>query len=65
MKFVDVKQYGFIVEPRYYFYGWSRSPEIKGRVSAVEALLLAKALLPRGYNFKTRFFPAVLPQGTL
>lgn len=52
MKFVDVKKYKFIAEPRYYFYGWSKSPKILGRESVVKALAEAKNFLPKGYNFK-------------
>jgi len=52
IKFVDVKKYGFITEPRYYFWGWSNSPKILARNSAVKALIRAKRFLPKGYNFK-------------
>ncbi|HEV8601166.1 MAG TPA: M15 family metallopeptidase [Patescibacteria group bacterium] len=52
MKFVDVSKYGFIVEPRYYFFGWTNSPVIIGRPSAVKALVKARKFLPKGYNFK-------------
>lgn len=52
LKFVDVKKYGFAVEPRYYFYGWEKFPAIMGRESAVKALIEAKKFLPRGFNFK-------------
>lgn len=38
IKFVDIKKYGFVVEPRYYFYGWSKSARILARKSLVEAL---------------------------
>lgn len=51
-RFVDVKKYGFLSESRYYFYGWSKTPEIKGRKSVVRALVQAKKFLPKGYNFK-------------
>jgi len=53
IKFVDVKKYGFITEPRYYFCGWAKSPKVLGRYSAVKALIKAKRFLPKGYNFKT------------
>lgn len=33
MKFVDLAKYKFIIEPRYYFYGWSSSPKITARQS--------------------------------
>jgi len=52
IKFVGVKRYGFIVEPRYYFWGWSKSPKILARNSALRALIKAKKFLPKGYNFK-------------
>lgn len=52
IKFVDVGKYGFIAEPRYFFYGWSKSPRILARDSAVKALIKARRLLPKGYNFK-------------
>lgn len=52
MRFVNVEKYGFVVEPRYYFYGWAKSPKIFGRESAVKALAKAKKFLPGGYNFK-------------
>jgi zinc D-Ala-D-Ala dipeptidase len=52
IRIVDVKKYGFVIEPRYFFYGWSKSAEIKGRESAVKALVRARKLLPKGYNFK-------------
>ena len=52
IKFVEVKRYGFITEPRYYFWGWNKSPRILARNSAVRALIKAKKLLPKGYNFK-------------
>jgi D-alanyl-D-alanine dipeptidase len=52
MRFVDVSKHGFVVEPRYYFFGWSTSPVILGRESAVKALVKARSYLPKGYNFK-------------
>jgi len=52
IRFVDVKKCGFVTEPRYYFYGWSKTPKIIGRESVVKALVRAKKLLPKGYNFK-------------
>lgn len=51
-EYVNVKDYGFICEPRYYFFGWSKSPKILARISVVKALVKAKKLLPKGYNFK-------------
>jgi D-alanyl-D-alanine dipeptidase len=52
IKFVDVKKYGFVAEPRYYFWGWSNSPKILARSSALRALIKAKRFFPKGYNFK-------------
>lgn len=52
IKFVDVKKYGFITEPRYYFWGWSNFSKILARDSAVKALVKAKRFLPKGHNFK-------------
>lgn len=52
MKLVSLAKYRFILEPRYHFYGWSKSPEILARPSAVKALIKARSLLPKGYNFK-------------
>ncbi len=52
MKFIDLKRFCFVLEPRYYFFGWSKSPRILARPSTVEALVEARSLLPRGYNFK-------------
>lgn len=52
IKFVDVRNYGFITEPRYYFYGWSKSSKVLGRDSVVKALIKARRFLPKGYNFK-------------
>jgi zinc D-Ala-D-Ala dipeptidase len=52
MKYVDVSEYGFVIEPRYYYYGWSRSDKVLGRAGAVQALIKAKRYLPKGWNFK-------------
>ena len=52
IELIDLKKYGFVLEPRYYFFGWSKSSKILGRKSAVQALLKAKNILPKGYNFK-------------
>ena len=52
MNFVDLSDHKFIVEPRYYYYGWSASPKVLGRSSAVKALVHARNLLPKGWNFK-------------
>jgi zinc D-Ala-D-Ala dipeptidase len=52
MKFVDLEKYGLLVEPRYYYFGWTKEPRVLGRKSAVKALLRAQKLLPKGYKFK-------------
>lgn len=52
MTFVKLAKYGFLLEPRYYFYGWSTSPDILARKSLADALVRARKLLPKGYNFK-------------
>ncbi|MFA7662521.1 MAG: M15 family metallopeptidase [Patescibacteria group bacterium] len=52
IKFIDIKKCGFITEPRYYFYGWSKTSKIMGRESSVKALVRARKLLPKGYAFK-------------
>ncbi|MGE5297903.1 MAG: M15 family metallopeptidase [Acidobacteriaceae bacterium] len=51
-KFADASKYGFLIEPRYYYFGWSNSPKVLGRPAVLEALVKARALLPKGYNFK-------------
>ena len=52
LKFIDIKKYGFVVEPRYFFYGWAKSPKILARKSLVKALIKARRFLPKGWNFK-------------
>ncbi|HYC79646.1 MAG TPA: M15 family metallopeptidase [Candidatus Binatia bacterium] len=52
MKFVDLQKYGFLIEPRYYFFGWTKEKRVMGRESAVKALLRAQKLLPAGHRFK-------------
>lgn len=52
LRLVNVVKYGFVAEPRYYFFGWAKSSKIVGRDAAVKALVKAKRLLPKGYNFK-------------
>lgn len=51
-KYFDVHTFGLVTEPRYYFYGWAKSPRIFARASALHALVNAKKVLPKGYNFK-------------
>lgn len=52
MKFIDLAKRGFVIEPRYYFFGWTREPRILGRINAVKALQKAQQFLPKGYRFK-------------
>jgi D-alanyl-D-alanine dipeptidase len=52
MKLVRLARYKFIVEPRYYYFGWSKLPHIVGRPTLVKALVRARTYLPKGYNFK-------------
>lgn len=52
MRFIEVKKYKFVTEPRYYFYGWSKSPKVVVRPSALKALVKARKFLPKGFNFK-------------
>jgi len=42
----------FILDPKYFEWGFSETPEMKLRGKIVERLLAAKALLPSGWNFK-------------
>jgi D-alanyl-D-alanine dipeptidase len=52
LKMVNLKDFGFLVEPRYYFYGWSNLKSCYARQSVTKKLLEAKKYLPKGYNFK-------------
>lgn len=52
LKFVDLRKYGFMIEPKYYFYGWTRSAKVLARKSVAKNLVEAKSYLPEGYNFK-------------
>jgi D-alanyl-D-alanine dipeptidase len=52
LKLVDLAKYGFLVEPRYYFYGWSKMKSCFARSSVAQKLLLAEKYLPKGCNFK-------------
>lgn len=49
---VDLSEYGFVIEPRYWFYGWSQSGVVKGRESLAKMLAEARRALPKGCNFK-------------
>jgi zinc D-Ala-D-Ala dipeptidase len=52
MRLVDLAKHKFVVEPRYFFFGWTREPRILGRAGAVKALLRAQKFLPKGHRFK-------------
>ena len=52
IKLTDLARYKFVIDPRYYFCGWAKSPKILGRQATVRALVKARSYLPRGYNFK-------------
>ncbi len=52
MDLLDLSELNFILEPRYYYFGWSKSSKILGKPSAVNALLKARSFLPKGWNFK-------------
>ncbi len=52
MKLIDLAKHQFIIEPRYYFFGWAASPKIFTQMELAEALVRARDFLPVGYNFK-------------
>jgi zinc D-Ala-D-Ala dipeptidase len=52
MKFESAAKYKFVIEPRYYYFGWSKSPQIIGQPRLLKALARARTFLPKGYNFK-------------
>ena len=52
VRLVDLAPYGFVLEPRYWFYGWSRSPRMRLRRAVSDRLLRARETLPAGWNFK-------------
>lgn len=51
-KLVALDKLGFVIEPRYWFWGWSDSATVVGRASLAKMLVVARRALPRGYNFK-------------
>lgn len=51
-RLVDLAKDGYIMEPRYWFFGWSKSPRVLGHEGMAESLRCAKRLLPKGRNFK-------------
>ena len=48
----DLAPYGFVLEPRYWFFGWSRTPKVRLRRAVAEQLARAREKLPPGWNFK-------------
>ncbi|HSD12823.1 MAG TPA: M15 family metallopeptidase [Patescibacteria group bacterium] len=52
MRFVDLARDGYVIEPRYWFWGWSSSPRVLARGSLAAALRRSKKELPKGWNFK-------------
>jgi D-alanyl-D-alanine dipeptidase len=52
MKLVDLAKHKFVTEPRYYFYGWTKSDKVLARESIAKKLVKARKFLPAGYNFK-------------
>ena len=52
MQFVDLSKHQFVIEPRYYYFGWAASHKILAQQELAGALRRAKDLLPPGYNFK-------------
>jgi D-alanyl-D-alanine dipeptidase len=51
-RLVDLSKDGYVIEPRYYFWGWSKAPKIVGHEQLAADLRKAKRLLPRNWNFK-------------
>ncbi len=49
---VDLAPYGFVLEPRYWFFGWTRTPKLRLRPAVAEQLARARATLPPGWNVK-------------
>jgi len=52
IRLVNVKKYGFVTEPRYYFFGWSKFSKVLVRKSVLTRLIKARKFLPKCYNFK-------------
>ena len=52
MTLVDLAPYGFVLEPRYWFFGWSRTPKVRLRKTVADQLARARMHLPTGFNFK-------------
>ena len=52
MPLTDLSPYGFVLEPRYWFFGWSRTPRLFLRKAVADQLARARETLPKGFNFK-------------
>lgn len=52
MNLVDLTPYGFVLEPRYWFFGWTRTPRLRLRPAVADQLARARERLPSGWNFK-------------
>jgi D-alanyl-D-alanine dipeptidase len=52
MKYENAAKFKFVLEPRYFYFGWSKTPVIQGRPAVLKALVKARSFLPKGYNFK-------------
>ncbi len=48
----DLSPHGFLLDPRYWCFGWSRSPRIFLRRTVACQLVRARERLPQGWNFK-------------
>lgn len=48
----DLAPYGFVLEPRYWCFGWSRTPRLRLRPAVADQLARARERLPAGWNFK-------------
>ncbi len=51
-RLVDLAKDGYVMEPRYYFFGWSKSPTILGHALLAASLRKARKFLPPGHDFK-------------
>jgi D-alanyl-D-alanine dipeptidase len=47
-----VSSMGFVLEPRYWFFGWTRTPRLRLRRAVAAQLAEARSALPKGWNFK-------------
>ncbi len=49
---VDLAPYGFALDPRYWCFGWSRTPRLFLRRAVAAQLVRAREGLPAGWNFR-------------